>query len=102
MWQEYTISAVTLVLTASLLPTLRDPTARIPIETSALTAGGLLVKTLMFASLGMTSVAICAGIGCILWSAILYTKSGVRERIADIRRPSQHSTATAEYTVADD
>lgn len=102
MWQEYTISVVTLALTASLLPTLRDPDARIPLGTSALTAIGLLIKTLMFASLGMFFVAFGASIACLLWSIILYTKSGVRERVAERRAPSRRHAGTADYAVADD
>lgn len=102
MWQEYVITAITLALTASLLPTLRDPDARIPIGTSALTATGLFIKTLMFASLGMVSITVGTSIGCILWTLILYTKSGIRERIAERRAPSNQTTGRTTRVPADD
>lgn len=102
MWQECVISVVTLALTASLLPMLRDADARIPMGTSLVTALGLFVKTLMFTSLGMGYAALGVGVGFVLWSVILYTKSGGRELLADRLAPTQVAAARADYSVADD
>lgn len=101
MWQEYLITAVTLVLTLSIIPTLRDPHARIPLQTSGLTTLGLLVKAVMFSSIGMLSPAIGAGFGCLMWGLLAYLRSGVRERLSGTKTVTTES-AVADYSVADD
>lgn len=101
MWQEYIITAVTLALTLSIIPTLRDSHARIPLQTSGLTALGLLVKAVMFGSLEMTLPAVGAGFGCVMWALLAYLRSGVRERLHPTGALTNRSTV-ADYPVADD
>ncbi|MFC5972122.1 hypothetical protein ACFPYI_12350 [Halomarina salina] len=101
MWQEYIITAVTLVLTVSVLPTIRDRHAHIPLATSGLTTAGLFVKTLMFGSMGMTYPAAGAGLGCLMWALLAYLRSGIRERLVPSPPPTPDSTV-AEFAVGDD
>ncbi|MBX0295634.1 hypothetical protein [Haloarcula nitratireducens] len=101
MWQEYIITVVTFVLTLSILPALRDPNARIPLQTSGLTTLGLFIKAVMFGSLGMLSPAIGAGFGCLMWGLLAYLRSGVREQLYGIDAATTES-AVADYSVADD
>lgn len=100
MWQEYVITAVTLVLTVSVLPTIRDRHAHVPLATTGLTTVGLFVKTLMFGSMGMVYPAAGAGLGCLMWALLAYLRSGVRDRLVGTT-PSSTSTV-AEFSVGDD
>ena len=101
MWQEYIITAVTLVLTVSVLPTIRDRHAHVPLATTGLTTAGLFVKTLMFGSMGMTYPAAGAGLGCLMWALLAYLRSGVRDQFVGSTTPSSESTV-AEFSVGDD
>ncbi|MFD1514082.1 hypothetical protein [Halomarina rubra] len=103
MWQEYIITAVTLVLTVSVIPTIRDEDAHVPLATSGLTTVGLFVKTLMFGSMGMTSPAVGASLGCLMWALLAYLRSGIRERLfpSTSTSPTPDSTV-AEFSVGDD
>lgn len=101
MWQEYIITAVTLGLALSILPTLRDRHAHVPLQTSGLTALGLLIKAVMFGSLDMVSPAVGAGLGCGMWTLLAYFRSGVRERVHG-PDSTRTESAVAEYPVADD
>jgi hypothetical protein len=101
MWQEYIITAVTLVLTVSVLPTVRDPHAHVPLTTSGVTTVGLFVKTLMFGSMGMTAPAAGAGLGCLMWGLLAYLRSGLRERLFG-PAPSTPDSTVAEFSVGDD
>mgnify|MGYP005810178521 CR=1 FL=1 len=101
MWQEYIITAVTLVLTVSVLPTIRDPHAHVPLATTGLTTVGLFVKMLMFSSMSMAYPAVGAGLGCLMWAALAYLRSGVRERLVGSTTRSSESTV-AEFSVGDD
>lgn len=101
MWQEYIITAVTLVLTVSVLPTIYDRHAHVPLATSGLTTAGLFVKMLMFGSMGMTPPAVGAGLGCLMWALLAYLRSGIRERLASITS-SPLDSPVAEFSVGDD
>lgn len=101
MWQEYIITAVTVVLTLSILPTLRDRNAHVPLQTSGLTALGLLVKAVMFGMLEMPSPAFAAGLGSVMWALVAYLRSGVRERLHPSDVMVDRSSST-DYAVADD
>lgn len=101
MWQEYTITAVTLALTLSTIPTIRDQHAKIPLQTSGLTALGLLIKAVMFGSLEMVYPAVGAGFGCLTWVILAYLRSGVRERLHATDTVANES-AVGDYAVADD
>jgi hypothetical protein len=100
MWQEYIITAVTLVLTLSVLPTIRDHDAHVPLQTSGLTTVGLLVKAVMFGSIGMTAPAVGAGLGCVMWAVLAYLRSGVRERLDPLGARTE--STVAEFPAADD
>lgn len=101
MWQESLITAVTLALTLSVLPTIRDPHARVPLQTSGLTTVGLLVKAITFGSLGMVGPAVGATVSCGTWALLAYLRSGVRERLR-ASPTSATDSPVADYTVADD
>jgi hypothetical protein len=101
MWQEYIITAVTLVLTLSVLPAIRDRHAHVPLATSGVTTAGLFVKALTFNSMGMTPPAVGAGLGCLTWALLAYLRSGVRERLFPTAPPATGSTV-AEFSVGDD
>ncbi|MFC4357531.1 hypothetical protein ACFO0N_06145 [Halobium salinum] len=100
MWQEYIIAAVTLVLTLSVLPTIRDHDARVPLQTSGLTTVGLLVKAVAFGSAGMTAPALGAGLGCVMWAVLAYLRSGVRERLRPL--DGEAESGVVEFPAADD
>lgn len=110
MWQEYIITAVTVVLTLSVIPTLRDGNARVPLQTSGLTAAGLMVKAVMFGSLGMVLPAVGAALGSGMWALLAYLRSGVRERLQATgavpttltTKAARTDSTVADYAVADD
>ena len=109
MWQEYIITAVTVVLTLSIIPTLRDGNAHVPLQTSGLTAVGLMVKAVMFGSLGMVLPAVGAALGSGMWALLAYLRSGVREQLratgaarAVPTGVARTDSTVADYAVADD
>lgn len=66
----------------SLVPTLRDEDAKVPLSTSVPSVFVLFFQTLAFTSLGMTASAAGTGMGFGLWTLIAKYKSpDGRERV---------------------
>ncbi|WP_227374262.1 hypothetical protein [Haladaptatus halobius] len=75
MWQEYVFLAGSIVIMISLVPTIRDEEAKVPLRTSVPSVLVLFVQTLAFLSMGLTFSAVGTGMGFGLWSLIATYKS---------------------------
>ncbi|WP_266078084.1 hypothetical protein [Haladaptatus caseinilyticus] len=75
MWQEYVFLAGSIVIMISLIPTIRDEEAQVPLRTSLPSVVVLFVQTLAFLSMGLTASAAGTGMGFGLWSLIAKYKS---------------------------
>lgn len=93
-WQDFVLSTCGTFFCAALLPTLRNPFARIPRKTSVSTALGLAVVAVTYASLGLlysTLVqALCAG----MWAYLAVARpAGASYRStlpSELMRPVPH------------
>lgn len=74
-WQDAVFLGGSIVIMLSLVPTLRDEDAKIPLRTSVPSVVVLLCQTLAFSSLGMTASAAGTGMGFGLWTLIAKYKS---------------------------
>ena len=75
MWQDIVILAGSIVAIASLVPTLLDENASVPLSTSVPTLAVLSTQGVAFYSLGLLGSAFGAGAGFCLWSLIAYYKA---------------------------
>ncbi|RBI60306.1 hypothetical protein [Halomicrococcus sp. NG-SE-24] len=75
MWQEYVFLAGSIVIMISLIPTLRDEEASVPLRTSLPSVVVLFAQTLAFLSMGLMFSAAGTGMGFGLWSLIAKYKS---------------------------
>ena len=81
-WQDAVFLGGSIVIMISLVPTLRDEDAKVPLSTSIPSVFVLFFQTLAFTSLGMTASAAGTGMGFGLWTLIAKYKSpGGRERV---------------------
>lgn len=75
MWQDYVILAGSIVAIASLVPTLLDEDAGIPLSTSVPTLAVLSGQSIAFYTLGLPGSAVGAVAGFGLWSLIALFKT---------------------------
>lgn len=75
MWQDIVILAGSIVAIASLVPTLLDENASVPLSTSVPTLAVLSTQGVAFYTLGLLGSAFGAGAGFCLWSLIAYYKA---------------------------
>lgn len=75
MWQDIVILAGSIVAIASLVPTLLDEDASVPLSTSVPTLVVLSGQGVAFYSLDLIGSAIGAGAGFCIWSLIAYYKA---------------------------
>ncbi|RBI64142.1 hypothetical protein [halophilic archaeon] len=87
MWQDFVFLGGSIVIMLSLVPTLRDEDASVPLRTSLPSVVVLFAQTIAFATIGLTASAVGTGMGFVLWTLIAKRKSPVRER-----RPSPASS----------
>lgn len=81
-WQDAVFLGGSIVIMISLVPTLRDEDAKVPLSTSVPSVFVLFFQTLAFTSLGMTASAAGTGMGFGLWTLIAKYKSpDGRERV---------------------
>ena len=74
-WQDAVFLGGSIVIRISLVPTLRDQDANVPLSTSVPSVIVLFFQTLAFSSLGMTASAAGTGMGFGLWTLIARYKS---------------------------
>lgn len=74
-WQEVVFLGGSIVIMLSLVPTLRDEDATVPLRTSVPSVVVLFCQTLAFTSLGMISSAAGTAMGFGLWTLIARYKS---------------------------
>ncbi|WP_115862755.1 hypothetical protein [Halorussus litoreus] len=90
MWQDIVILAGSIVAIASLVPTLLDENASVPLSTSVPTLVVLSGQGVAFYSLDLVGSAVGAGAGFVIWSLIAYYKAPEDgESVAD---PASEST----------
>lgn len=75
MWQDTVILAGSIVAIASLVPTILDENASVPLTTSIPTLFVLSGQSVAFYTLGLNGSALGAGAGLVVWSLIAYYKS---------------------------
>jgi len=78
MWQDIVILAGSIVAIASLVPTLLDEDASVPLSTSVPTLVVLSGQGVAFYSLGLLGSALGAAAGFVVWSLIAYYKAPER------------------------
>lgn len=94
MWQDIVILTGSIVAIASLVPTLLDESASVPLTTSVPTLVVLSGQSVAFYSLGLLGSAVGAGAGLVVWSLIAYFKSPRSQgSTAADRRPSNPASA---------
>lgn len=74
MWQEYVVLAGSIVITLTLIPTVLDEDAHVPLSTSVPSVVVLLAQTWAFTSMGLLYTAAGTGLGLTLWSLIALQK----------------------------
>lgn len=74
MWQEYVVLAGSIVITLTLVPTVLDDDAHVPLSTSVPSVVVLLAQTWAFTSMGLLYTAVGTGLGLALWSLIALRK----------------------------
>lgn len=75
MWQDIVILAGSIVAIASLVPTLLDEEASVPLTTSVPTLAVLSTQSVAFYTLDLLGSALGALAGFVIWSLIAYYKS---------------------------
>lgn len=70
MWQDFVFLGGSIVIMLSLVPTLRDDDATVPLRTSVPSVVVLFAQTIAFATIGLTASALGTGMGFVLWSLI--------------------------------
>lgn len=75
MWQDIVILAGSIVAIASLVPTLLDEEASVPLTTSVPTLVVLSTQAVAFYTLGLLGSALGAGAGFVIWTLIAYFKA---------------------------
>ncbi|WP_327052661.1 hypothetical protein [Halomicrococcus gelatinilyticus] len=83
MWQDFVFLGGSVIIMLSLVPTLRDENASVPLRTSLPSVVVLFAQTIAFATIGLTASALGTGMGVVLWSLIAKWKSPNHERIFD-------------------
>lgn len=73
-WQDWSFFAASLFFCLSLIPTIRDPQARIPRSTSVPTALFILLCAATHVTLGLYLAAGMEALGAALWGYISLTK----------------------------
>ena len=92
MWQDIVIFAGSIVAIASLVPTLLDEKASVPLSTSVPTLAVLSAQGLAFYTLGLLGSALGAGAGFFVWSLIAYYKAPEESE----KTPALESASTPE------
>lgn len=75
MWQDIVILAGSIVAITSLVPTLLDEDASVPLTTSVPTLLVLSSQCVAFYTLGLLGSAVGAGAGFVIWSLIAAFKA---------------------------
>jgi hypothetical protein len=97
MWQDIVILVGSIVAIASLVPTLLDEDASIPLSTSVPTLAVLSTQGVAFYTLGLLGSALGAGAGFCVWSLIAYYKTPEDSAPKDSDSiPALESTSTSE------
>lgn len=74
MWQEYVVLAGSIIITLTLVPTVLDDDAHVPLSTSVPSVVVLLAQTWAFTSMGLLYTAAGTALGLTLWSLIALRK----------------------------
>lgn len=87
-WQDAVFLGGSIVIMISLVPTLRDEDAKVPLTTSVPSVLVLFSQTIAFTSLGMTASAAGTGMGFGLWTLIAKYKapSETKNQRSSLRR----------------
>jgi len=82
MWQDWVIAGVQAIIALSLIPTVRHATHKPTMSTSVLTATGMFILSLTFATLALWFATLMSAVIGALWTILAYQRYrlNVRDR----------------------